>query len=116
MLIHDAKQTALDCLEAWSSGDLERARELLHDDVTFVGPLGATEGRDAYVEGVTRLREVVTGVEVTRAVAEGDDVAISYDLLTSVAGVLPTVGWYEVRDGLVTSVRAYFDPRPLLGS
>lgn len=109
-------ETAIACLESWVSGDFERTRALLADDVTFTGPLGATVGGDEYVEGVRHLSEIVRSVEI-HAVTHNDegDVAVLYDLVTKPAGPLPTVGWYEVRDGRVCSVRAFFDPRPLLG-
>jgi len=47
-------------------------------------------------------------------IAEGDDVCVQYDLVAGAAGAMPTVGWYEVHDGLIRSVRAFFDPRPML--
>ena len=38
----EPKAIASRCLAAWSSGDLDTTRSLLHDDVVFTGPLGAT--------------------------------------------------------------------------
>jgi len=106
--------TASKCLEAWSSGDLETTRSLLADDVTFSGPLGQTKGADAYVRGVSKMAETVTGVELKKLIVEGDDVCIMYDVFSNTAGPLPTVGWYHFSaDEKIDSVRAYFDPRPL---
>ena len=113
MPTNDAKETAVACLQAWSSGDFERTRALLREDVTFTGPLGATQGAGAYVAGVARLAQIVRGVRIHEAVAEGAQVALCYDLVTTAAGAVPTVGWYEIHDGKVASVRAFFDPRPL---
>ena len=111
----DVRTTAVACLESWSSGDFDRTRTLLADDVTFLGPLGSTAGGDEYVEGVRGLAEIVDHIEIHAATVDDDgNVAILYDLVTKPAGPIPTVGWYEVRDGLVRSVRAFFDPRPLL--
>lgn len=103
------------CLLSWSSGDFARTRTLLADEVVFDGPLGHTEGAGEYVAGVRGLKEIVSGVDVHRVVADGGDVCILYDLLTTKFGAIPTMGWYRVVDGAVTSVRAFFDPRPLLG-
>jgi len=110
----DAKTIATTCLKAWTSGDFATARELLHDDVTFTGPLGETTGADAYIDGVKGFAPLVERVDVHKVIAEGEDVCVKYDLVAATAGPMPTVGWYEVRDGLVHSVRAYFDPRPML--
>ena len=50
-----------------------------------------------------------------RAWSGGDNVCIIYDLVTKTPPArIPTAGWYRVQDGKVTSVRAFFDPRPLM--
>jgi hypothetical protein len=85
----------------------------LRDDVTFDGPLGHTEGADAYVHGVSPMADNVQGIDLKKTVVDGDDVFILYDLLSEPAGALPAVGWYHFRDDKIASVRAYFDPRPL---
>ena len=104
------------CLDAWTSGDFDTTRSLLADDVTFVGPLGHTEGADAYVEGVRGMAKMVKGVDRRQVIADGDNVCIIYDLVTDTpAGAIATAGWYGLRDGKIVSVRAYFDPRPLVG-
>jgi ketosteroid isomerase-like protein len=111
----DAKNVASACLQAWSSGDLEATRLLLHDDVTFVGPLGETEGADAYIEGIKGMIKIVERAEQQEVFGEAGNVCIAYDLVTYTPKArIPTVGWYRVHDGKVVSVRAYFDPRPLL--
>jgi hypothetical protein len=43
-------------------------------------------------------------------------VCILYDLVTELAGPLPTSTWYHVQDGKIDSVRDYFDARPLARS
>jgi SnoaL-like protein len=103
------------CLEAWTSGDFDVARSLLSDDVTFDGPLGHTEGADAYIDEVAQMFQDIKGVTLTRTMVEGDDVCLMYDLVTEDSGSLPTVGWYHFSDDKIDHVRAYFDPRPLSG-
>jgi ketosteroid isomerase-like protein len=115
MAVSDATAVAIGCLAAWSSGDLDRARTYFADDVTFVGPLATTKGVDEYIAGLERLIELVTGADVQRTITEGDEVCVIYDLVTRIAGAVPTVGWYTIRDGKVAAVRVYFDPRPLIG-
>ena len=114
MVGSDTKSIASKCLEAWSSGDFDTARGLFDDDVTFVGPMGQTEGVDAYIEGVRGLKQIVSGTEQQLVFGEGENVCIIYDLVTTTpAGSIPCAGWYRVRDGKITSVRAFFDARPL---
>lgn len=103
------------CLAAWTSGDLERTRSLLADEVSFAGPLGTTRGVDAYIDGIRKMAEIVERADERTAFAEGDDVCIIYDLVTRTPPAsISTAGWYKVRDGKVVAVRAFFDPRPLV--
>lgn len=111
----DPKVVASRCLAAWSSGDLATTRALLCDDVVFSGPLGTTEGADHYIEGIRRMVESIERADQRQVFAEGQNVCIVYDLICRTgAATIPTAGWYTVRDGRVASVRAFFDPRPLL--
>lgn len=110
----DPTTVATTCLAAWSSGDFATTRALLDDGVTFTGPLGATDGADAYIEGIMGMAKNVERVDQHRAFCEGEDVCVIYDLITKQPQEsIPTAGWYQVRDGRITSVRAFFDARPL---
>jgi hypothetical protein len=48
----DAARVAEDFFDAWTSKDFERARSLLHDDVTFEGPIDRFDNADAYLVSV----------------------------------------------------------------
>jgi hypothetical protein len=109
-----AKSIATACLKAWTSGDLETTRTLVHDDVSFEGPLGSAQGADAYLAGLEGLSRIVTGAKVRRVFGEGGDVCIIYDLVTTPTGAVPTAGWYQVRGGKVASVQAFFDARRII--
>ena len=103
------------CLQAWSSGDLDRTRSLLAEEVTFGGPLGSTRGADVYIEGIKGMVKMVERADQHEVFVDGDDVCIIYDLVTKAPPArIPTAGWYKVRDGKITAVRAFFDPRPLV--
>ena len=114
MATKDAKSIATGMLAAWTSGDFARTRALLHDDATFDGPLGEARGGDRYVESVRGFARTIDRAEVHKVIAEGDDVCVVYDLVTRAGMAIPTVGIYRVEDDRVRSVRAYFDPRPLV--
>jgi hypothetical protein len=108
----DPKLVASRCLEAWTSGDFQGARALLDDHVQFTGPLGHTEGADAYIEGVRGVAETLQGIDCRRVFGDGEDVCIIYDLITkSPSAAIPTAGWYRVRHGRIVAVTAFFDAR-----
>jgi ketosteroid isomerase-like protein len=106
-------QIAKRLLLAWTSGDFETTRAVLAEDVSFTGPLGLTHGADKYVEGVRGFSHQIAKAEIKLAFGEGHNVCLIYDLVTKDGTRLPTAGHYQVTDGKVTAVRAYFDPRPL---
>ena len=83
------KQTATACLEAWTSGDFDQARDLMADNVTFDGPLGHTEGADAYIDGVRQFAQNVERVEIDKVIAERGEVCVMYDLVSKQSGGNP---------------------------
>jgi ketosteroid isomerase-like protein len=109
----DAKAVAGRFFEAWTTGDFDTARSLLHDDVSFAGPLDRFDSADAYIAALSGLSPMVRAVEERKVFVDGDDVCVIYDLVTnSPAGTAPTAEWYHVRAGRISSVRVFFDARP----
>lgn len=103
---------------AWMAHDFAAVRELLADDVSFVGALGTADGADACVAGLRGMSEVVRSIDVVRRWADEDDVITWFELhATGPSGdvTIPTVNWMHVRDGRIDRIRVTFDPRPLLG-
>lgn len=107
-------ELAGDEMGAWTSGDFEKVRTLVHDDVTFRGAMGTTQGADEYVAGLTRLAQTVSGVDIGKVFADDDDVVVIYDLKTTAGDSLPCVAWYQFRESKILSKQVFFDPRPIL--
>jgi ketosteroid isomerase-like protein len=116
MTVANAGAIAASYVAAWTTRDFVKTRSLLRDDVTFVGPLGTTEGVDASISGLQGLAKIVTGAEQKQVIVDGDDVCIIYDLMTIPSGPIPTAAWYHLRDGKIDSIRAFFDARPFMKS
>jgi hypothetical protein len=47
-------------------GDFEAARGLVHDDLSFSGPIATFDNADGYVDDLRRLAPIVTGPSSTR--------------------------------------------------
>lgn len=110
----DAGSVVSTYVHAWTSGDFETARSMLHDTVTFAGPLGTANGIDECMEGLRRLKRIVKTSEQRRLIVDGDDVCLIYDLVSNTpAGTVPTAGWFQVRDGRIAGFQVFFDARPL---
>jgi ketosteroid isomerase-like protein len=98
---------------SWTTGDFDTARSLLHDNVSFAGPLDTFDNADAYVTALAGLAPIVLAAEEQKVFVDGSDVCVIYDLVTnSPAGTAPTAEWYHVRDGKISAVRVFFDATP----
>lgn len=100
--------------DAWQHKEIERVRPLLHEDVNFVGALGATNGIDQTLAGLGSMFAMTDRVEVVKRWVDGPDVLTWFELRTASAGPLAIVNWSHVEDGRITRIRVTFDPRPLL--
>jgi hypothetical protein len=98
--------------QAWRDHDYSRARALLHDDLSFSGPFDTFERADDFIEAIKALAPIVEDVHMRRLFADGDDVCLIFDMVTTGAGTQPIAEWYSVQDGRIASVRVIFDARP----
>lgn len=101
---------------AMGKKDFDTIRTLVHDDVTFKGALGTTNGADDYVGGLRQTLANMRAVKRHVISAEGENVFQVYDLVMSEPDVsLPVAQWLRVRDGKIAALQVFFDPRPLMG-
>jgi len=99
---------------AWQTRDEDTLREILAEDVTFAGPLGEAAGREDCIAGLIGMLGIVTNIDVTLRVADGNDVITWFDLHTTVAPPTPTANWSHIEDGRISRIRVTFDPRAIL--
>ena len=62
--------------DAWTSKDFEKARSLLHDDLSFKGPIETLNSADALIESIKGLAQIVTGAECRALLEQGDQVVV----------------------------------------
>jgi ketosteroid isomerase-like protein len=108
----DAARVAESFFAAWTGKDFERARALLHDDLSFRGPIDSFDDADAYMRAIEGLSQIVTGADKRKVFVEGNDVCVIYDLRTAPVPSAPTAEWYRIRDGRIASIEVFFDARP----
>ncbi|MEV7189581.1 nuclear transport factor 2 family protein [Kitasatospora sp. NPDC093102] len=109
-----ARELAETYFAAWEAGEFETIRELLADDVDFVGALGTASGVEEALAGLKGLGRVLEKIDVKVRVAEGDEVITWFELCTSIAPPAPTANWMRVENGRIARIRVTFDPRGLL--
>jgi ketosteroid isomerase-like protein len=108
----DAAEVAEGFFDAWTGKDFDRARGLLHDNVSFVGPIDSFSDADSYLASLRQLSGIVQGADKQHVFADGDDVCVIYDLKTAPVPSSRTCEWYHVHDGKIASVCVIFDARP----
>jgi|SRR4051794_13764135 limonene-1,2-epoxide hydrolase len=109
----DATKVVSDFRQAMGRGDFASARQLLHEDLSFRGPIGAFDTADAFIEAWKTLPIVVEQVEVRKVFADAADVCVLFDLVAKRPAVTVLVAeWYRVTDGRIAMMQAVFDARP----
>jgi limonene-1,2-epoxide hydrolase len=99
----------------WSSGDLDALMAFFAPDAVYHNiPVAPVEGVDAIRSTIAGFTAGVTKVEfrVLHIVADGDIVLTErVDVFELATGriELPVSGTFELRDGLITAWRDYFD-------
>jgi hypothetical protein len=78
----------------------------------YEGPFGTRVGAEAYLEEIERLR---LKFEIQRIFADKEDVCALYNIDRAGVTVF-ACGWFQIKDGKVSSLKVTFDPRPLLAS
>jgi ketosteroid isomerase-like protein len=98
---------------AFGRGDVQTARSLLADELHFKGPIEEFNSADEYMQSVAKLAQIVTGTDVKKVFADGDDVVTIYDLHTNTpAGTTNVAEWATVKNGKISEMRVFFDARP----
>lgn len=98
---------------AFGKGNYTAARELLHDNLTFQGPLDTFNKADDYIEAIKQLGAIVQRIDVKKVFVDGSDVCVLYDMVTNTpAGTAFIAEWFQVKDDKIAALRVVFDARP----
>lgn len=108
--MQSAKDVVLAFVGSLNDGDFVTARQYVHADISFEGPLATRKGADEYLKDMERIR---LRFNIQKVFEDADDICLLYDVdmgKTTVYGC----GWYKVQAGKIRSIKAVFDPRPVL--
>ena len=94
--------------------DVAAARSFLSDDLLFLGLFETYHNAEEYIAALTKLLQVVVRLDVNRIIAEGNDVAVFFELETKapVAATTLVAEWHQVKNGKISRVESAFDGRP----
>ncbi len=109
----NASKIVGDYQQAIGSGDFTTARRLLHDNLSFHGPIDTFDSPEPYLDSLKKLHHIVQRVDVKKVFADGDDVCVLYDMVTNTpAGTAFIAEWFHVKGEKIAAIRVVFDARP----
>jgi hypothetical protein len=110
---NDTRQIVERYYAAWGNKDLPTVRSLLHDDLSFHGPIDTFDNADDYLASIKQLFAIVQGVQTRKVFVDGPDACTIYDLVTATpAGTAPVAEWITVKGDKIGTIRVFFDARP----
>src|SRR5215471_2016386 len=102
-----------DYQQAMGKGDFNAARKLLHDNLSFHGPIDTFNSPEPYLESLKKLHHIVQRIDVKKIFADGNDVCLLYDMVTNTpVGTAFIAEWYQVKGDKISEIRVVFDARP----
>ena len=69
--------------QAMGKGDFATARKLLHDTLSFRGPIETFDSPEPYLESLKKLHHIIQRIDMKKIFADGDDVCVLYDMVTN---------------------------------
>ena len=85
----------------------------LHPNIVFEGSLQRIEGIPEFEKGLGPFYTILKSIKVLSLTADDSTCAAALEIDT-IFGVIPFLEYFQVKDGKILSIRAYYDPRPIL--
>ena len=85
----------------------------IHSDVVFESPIRNIRGIANFRKGMEEFFPILKGIEVVHLTADEETCAAVLKVDT-IFGLIPFCEFLQIADGQIVSVRAYYDPRPIL--
>jgi hypothetical protein len=94
--------------------DMTAARSYLNDDLLFLGLFETYHTAEEYIAALTKLMQVVVRLDVKKIIAEENDAAVFFELVTKAPAEATTLvaEWHQVKNGKISHVESAFDGRP----
>jgi hypothetical protein len=99
--------------EAWSTGDIDRAAELLADDLVVEVPINEYPTKAAFVDAVGAFASMTNATRLLSALGSAGEAMLLYDMDVQGIGTLRVVEHFEVAGGRIGRVRQIHDTQPI---
>ena len=86
----------------------------MNDDLLFLGLFQTYHNAEECIAALTKLLQVVVRLDVKKIIAEGNDVAVFFELETKAPAAATTLvaEWHQIKNGKISHVESAFDGRP----
>ncbi len=94
--------------------DIAAARAYLDDNLLFVGLFETYRNAQEYLAALTGLLQITVRLDVKVIIAEGNNVAVFFELETKAPAAATTLvaEWHQIKNGKISRVESAFDGRP----
>jgi hypothetical protein len=112
--MRDAGEIPRKFYAAVAAKDIAAARTYLNDDLLFLGLFETYHNAEEYLAALTKLLQVVVRLDVKKIIAQGNDVAVFFELETKAPAAATTLvaEWHQMKNGKIAHVQSAFDGRP----
>ena len=97
---------------------LREMKEMLSEDIEFIGPLNRTSGVKQYIALLEQLLPAHEGYRLHKQFKDGNHICSIYDLLIkSPSGKTVSItmaDWIRVSNGKIAEQKLYYDPRDFI--
>ena len=107
-----ALQTALQYYDAWVGHDLDKAMDLVVDDIVCDAPPCLLEGIGTFRKFWNDFTGMCTGVTLVAAFGDDNSAVLFYDVETIPVDSAPVAEYLTVKNGKIISSRLVFDQTP----
>ena len=87
----------------------------LHPEVIGEFPMNTYRGAESFKNALEPFSRIVKNIEVVRLVVDGEHCVAILKIDTNF-GLIPFAEHIQVVNGMIVSVRGYYDPRPMLNA
>lgn len=99
-------------LDAFAARDFDRVRATLSDDTFYYrGPVSTHTDADVFVLDISRIGQILDGIDVRRVFADGNEVCaiLDFRIRINIVDITRVVLWAVVEHGKIVSLEAFFD-------
>lgn len=99
-------------LDAFGARDFERMRVTLSDEnFHYRGPVSSHTDADVFVLDISRIGQILDGIDVRRIFVDGNEVCaiLDFRIRINIVDITRVVLWARVENGKIVSLEAFFD-------